>query len=47
MQLNAVAHIVGWAGGGDNARAAIAASANAITMAEKKILDALNQEVAA
>ena len=32
---------------GDHARAAIAASGNAITMAAKKILDALNQEVAA
>ena len=40
-------YIAGWAGGGDNARAAIAASGNAITMAAKKILDALNQEVAA
>ena len=40
-------YIAGWAGGGDDARADITASGKANMMAAKKILDALNQEVAA
>ncbi len=40
-------YIAGWAGGGDDAKAAIAASGNAIQMAAKTILSRLEQQEAA
>jgi hypothetical protein len=40
-------YIAGWARGGDDARAAIAASGNAIQLAAKTILAALEQQAAA